>query len=68
MSSDAKKRADAKYRAKKLSDGTKKQINATIDTADYNIIEQYSAAQSLSKAQTIVRAIKYCAAHNIDLK
>lgn len=66
--SDAKKRADAKYRKKKLSDGTKKQINATLNIDDYNMIDQYCNTIGISKTQLIVKAIKYCIEHNIDLK
>ena len=66
--SDAKKKADAKYHAKKIADGTNKRIGATIKTEDYNMIDQYSAATGISKAQLIVKAIRYCIEHDIDLK
>ncbi len=68
MRSDAQKNADKKYRYKKLADGTKKQINATLDIADYNMINDYSTETGLSKAALIVKAIKYCIDNNIDLK
>ena len=68
MRSDAQKKADKKYRYKKLSDGTKKQINATLNIADYNLIDTFSAEIGLSKAALIVKAVKYCKNHNIDLK
>ena len=64
---EAQKRADAKYRAKKLSDGTKKQINATLDIEDYNIIDSYSKEINTSKAQLIVKAVRYCKEHDIKL-
>lgn len=66
--SDAKKKADAKYHAKKIADGTNKRIGATIKAADYDMIEEYSKAQNMSKAQIIVKAIKYCVDHNISLE
>lgn len=65
---EAQKRADAKYRAKKLSDGTKKQINATLDIEDYNMIDSYSKEISTSKAQLIVKAVRYCKEHDIKLQ
>lgn len=66
MRSEAKKKADKKYRMKKLSDGTKKQINATLDIDDYKTIDDYSKEIGISKAQLIVKAIKYCADNEID--
>lgn len=65
--SEAKKRANEKYRKKKLSDGTKKQINATLDIDDYNMIDNYCSAIGISKSQLIVKAIRYCIDHNINL-
>ena len=65
--SEAKKRANEKYRKKKLSDGTKKQINATLDIEDYNMIDQHCATTGISKAQLIVKAIRYCIEHDINL-
>lgn len=56
--SEAQKRADKKYRYKKLSDGTKKQINATLDIEDYNIIDTFCKDNNISKASLIVKACK----------
>ncbi|MGN0586579.1 MAG: hypothetical protein ACI4JF_04770 [Oscillospiraceae bacterium] len=67
MRSEAQKAADKKYRNKKLSDGTKKQINATLDIDDYNMIDTYCTENNISKAQFIVKACKYCIDNNIDL-
>ena len=58
MRTDAQKKADKKYRNKKLTDGTKKQINATLDINDYNIIDNYCKNSGMSKAQLIVAACK----------
>ena len=66
MRSEAKKKADKKYRMQKLSDGTKKQINATLNIDDYNLIDEYSKEIGISKAQLIVKAIKYCVDNEID--
>lgn len=68
MRSEAQKKADKKYRQKKLTDGTKKQINATLDADVYNMIDDYCKNNDISKASLIVSAIKYCIENNIDLK
>lgn len=67
MRSEAQKTADKKYRMKKLSDGTKKQINATLNIEDYNIIDDYCNNSGISKAQLIVSACKeYINNHPLD--
>ena len=58
MRTDAQKKADKRYRNKKLTDGTKKQINATLDINDYDIIDNYCKNSGMSKAQLIVVACK----------
>lgn len=68
MRSEAQKKADKKYRQKKLTDGTKKQINATLDIEVYSIIDEYCKANGISKASLITNAVKYCIENNINLK
>ena len=68
MKTEAQKRADRKYRMKKLSDGTKKQINATLDISDYRMIDDYCTANNISKASLIVNSIRYVIDNNIDIK
>ena len=58
MRTDAQKKADKRYRNKKLTDGTKKQFNATLDINDYNLIDNYCKNSGMSKAQLIVDACK----------
>ena len=58
LRTEAQKKADKKYRNKKLSDGTKKQINATLNIDDYNIIDNYCKNSGMSKAELIVEACK----------
>ena len=58
MRTDAQKEADRKYRKKKLTDGTKKQINATLDINDYAMIDNYCKNSGISKAELIVKACK----------
>ena len=58
MRTDAQKKADKRYRNKKLTDGTKKQINATLDINDYAMIDNYCTNSGMSKAQLIVAACK----------
>ena len=66
MRTDAQKRADKKYRNRKLNDGTKKQINATLDINDYDIIDNYCKNSGMSKAQLIVEACKeYINKHSV---
>ena len=65
--SDAQKKADKKYRYKKLKDGTKKQINATLNIDDYNYIDIYCKNNNISKARQSVGACRYCIENNIDL-
>ncbi len=59
MRSQAQKKADKKYRAKKLLDGTKQQINATLDYTDYQAIDTFCKSNNISKARFIVGACKY---------
>lgn len=59
MRSQAQKEADKRYRTKQLSNGTKQQINATIDYTDYKAIDDYCKSKDISKAQFIVRACKH---------
>lgn len=68
MRSDAQKKADKKYRYKKLTDGTKKQINATLNIDDYNMLDNYCEELDMSKASLIVKAVRYCKENDIDLK
>lgn len=68
MRSEAQKKADRKYRMKKLSDGTKKQINATLDIDDYNMIDAHAKKMNISKAALLVESVKYIISHDIDLK
>lgn len=58
VKTEAQKRANKKYRMKKLKDGTKKQINATLDIADYNLIDNFCKENNISKAQLIVKSCK----------
>lgn len=67
MRTESQKKADKKYRNKKLSDGTKKQINATLDISDYNMIDEYCETNNVSKAKFLVATCKYCIDNNVDL-
>ncbi len=64
---EAQKRADKKYRTKKLSDGTKRQINATLDIDDYNAIDDYCKKMNISKAAFITLACRFIIENNIPL-
>ena len=56
------------YTYKKLADGTKKQINATISAEDYELIDNFCKDNDMSKAQFIIKSCKYIIENNIDLK
>ncbi len=64
---EAQKRADKKYRTKKLSDGTRRQINATVDTGDYNAIDAYCKKMNISKAAFITSACRFIIDNDIPL-
>lgn len=64
---EAQRRADKKYRNKKLSDGTKRQINATLDISDYNMIDSYCGKMNISKAAFIKSACKYIIENEIPM-
>ena len=67
MRSQAQKQADKKYRLKQLNNGTKKQINATLNIDDYNLIDEYCKANNVSKGNLIVKACKYVINNGINL-
>lgn len=51
----------------KYRDTKYKQVAIAIKPADYTIIDNYCRAYNISKAALIVRAVRYCIGHNIDL-
>lgn len=58
---EAQKRAKAKYNAKAY-----KQLKANIKPDDYALIDTYCSENNISKAQLIVKSIKYCIDNGID--
>lgn len=66
MRSEAQKKADKRYndkiRYKKYTP-----LNLSVLSNDYDFINNFCKLIGLSKAQTIVNAVKYCYIHNIDL-
>ena len=60
--SEAQKRAKAKYNAK-----TYKQLKASLKFSDYDLVDNYCKSIGISKASFIVKAVKYCMQHDIDL-
>lgn len=65
--SEAKKRADKKYKYKKLHDGTKKQLNVTLNTADFDMITDFCNNMDISKPAFIVGACRYFIENNIPV-
>lgn len=66
-SSEAKKRADKKYRTKKLHDGTKKQLNVTLNTEDFNMIDDFCKSMEISKPSFITGACRYVIENQIPV-
>ena len=62
LRSEAQKRADVKYHAK-----TYKNLQISARVADYELIDNYCESIGLSKAATIVNAIKYLIENNVNL-
>lgn len=44
-----------------------KKIQANIKPEDYNLIDNYCSTNDISKAQLIVKSIKYIIENNIDI-
>ena len=65
--SDARIKANTRYIDKSRATGKIKQLNLTLQGADYTMIDNYCKAHNISKAALITRAVKYCIGHNIDL-
>lgn len=65
--SDARIKANTRYIDKSRAAGKIKQLNLTLQGADYIIIDEYCKMHGISKAALIVRAVRYCIGHNIDL-
>lgn len=62
LRSEAQKRADVKYHAK-----TYKNLQISARIADYELIDNYCKSIGMSKAATIVNAIKYLIENNVNL-
>lgn len=52
----------------KYNQANYKKIQANIKPDDYTLIDNYCATTGISKAQLIVKSIRYCIEHGIDLK
>ena len=65
--SDARIKANTRYIDKSRAAGKIKQLNLTLQGADYIIIDEYCKMHGISKAALIVRAVRYCIKNNIDL-
>lgn len=62
MMTEAQKRANKKYLEKNY-----KNLTVKLKFAEIEYIDNYCKSIGLSKAQTIVKAIKYCSEYNINL-
>lgn len=66
--SEAQKRADKKYINRLRKEGIKKQLNCTLDSADYYMIDNYCNEKNISKAKLVVNSIGYIIDNDIDIK
>jgi len=64
MRSEAQKKADKKYNSKR----TTVHLGISIKPEDYNFIDNYSKDNNISKAQLIIKAVRYCIEHDIKLQ
>lgn len=64
---EAQKRADKKYRAKKMHDGTKKQLNVALNIDDYNMINDFCNNMEISKPSFITGACRYFIENQISV-
>ena len=67
LRTEAQKRADKKYMEKARAEKIKS-LSVSIKNDDYILIDKYCKLIGLSKAATIVNAIKYLIENEIDLK
>ena len=52
----------------KYNQANYKQLKANVKPEDYNMIDTFCNETGISKAQLIVKSIKYCIENGIDLK
>lgn len=64
---EAQKRADKKYRAKKKHDSTKKQLNVALNTDDFDMISNFCKNMEISKPSFITGACRYFIENNIPV-
>ena len=65
--SEAHKKASANYKNKMLKNGSIKQLNLTLKSDVYNMIDNYSKLANISKAQLIADAVKeYIEKHPVE--
>lgn len=62
MMTEAQKRANKKYLEKNY-----KNLTVKLKFAEIEFINNFCKSIGLSKAQTIVNAVKYCYIHNVNL-
>lgn len=64
MNSEARIRANNKYKNKMLKNGSIKQLNLTLKGEVYQMIDNYSKETGISKAQLITDAVKEYISHH----
>lgn len=67
MNSESKIKANNKYKNKMLKNGSIKQLNLTLKSDVYNMIDNYTKLTNISKAQLITDAVKeYIEKHPVE--
>lgn len=67
MNSESKIKANNKYKNKMLKNGSIKQLNLTLKSDVYNMIDNYTKLTNISKAQLIADAVKeYIEKHPVE--
>ena len=64
---EAQKRADKKYRAKKMHNSTKKQLNVALNVDDFNMIDDFCKSMEISKPSFITGACRYVIENQIPV-
>lgn len=64
---EAQKRADKKYRAKKMHNSTKKQLNVALNVDDFNMIDDFCKSMEISKPSFIAGACRYVIENQIPV-
>lgn len=66
-STDAHKKASAKYQSKIRAEGKQVQLNVNLTPEEKTLIDKAAAAAGLSRPRLLVAAVKYCVDNGVIL-